>query len=156
MKIRNYIEQDKSDCLAIVRTNVPGYFSEADYKDFKEWFENQDCQNLYVIIDDDMTIGIGGFYFQNGQTKLIYGLIHSDYYGKGYGRCLTEYRIKKIKEIDSTIPIGLETTEKTYRFFEKFGFKTVDIVPKYYYGKFDKYEMILEPEKEMKTPTDTK
>ena len=37
----------------------------------------------------------------------------------------------------------LKTTEKTYKFFEKFGFKTTSITPKFYYGIFDKHEMVL-------------
>jgi len=144
MELREYYKEDKKDCLDIAISNVPAYLSEKDFTEFKEWFEKQDCSNLYVLIDNSKLIGIGGFYFQEGQARLIYGLIHKDYHRKGYGEYLTEYRIKKIKAINPMVPIGLETTEKTYMFFEKFGFRTVEVIPKHYHGKFDKYEMILE------------
>ena len=143
MEIRVFSESDKSDCLDVVKSNIPDYFSRQDLIDFKKWFNNQDCKNLYVLTIKDEIIGMGGFYFQNNQARLIYGLIHKNYHKQNYGRLLIEHRIKKIKEINSSIEICLETTEKTCKFFEKFGFKTINIIPKFYYGIFDKYEMIL-------------
>ena len=143
MELRDFSEADKSECLDVAKSNIPYYFSEDDFIEFEKWFNNQDCKNLYVLIIENKVIGIGGFYYQNNQARLIYGLIHKNYHKQNYGSLLIEHRIKKIKEINSSIDISLETTEKTYKFFEKFGFKTTSITPKFYYGIFDKHEMVL-------------
>jgi len=143
IKLRAFSETDRSKCIDIAKSNIPYYFSKEDFIEFNSWIDNHNCKNLYVLMIENKVIGIGGFYFQNNQARLIYGLIHNNYHKQKYGSLLIEHRIKKIKEINSSIEISLEITEKTYKFFEKFGFKTASITPKFYYGVFDKYEMIL-------------
>jgi len=145
MHIREYKASDKEVCLQIVKSNIPEYFSEEDYAKATKWFESIDFPNFYIIYNDNHVIGFGGFSFENNQAKLLFGLIHKQYHKQGYGKILSEFRINKIWEINPEITIYLETTEKTFGFFERLGFKTVKIIPGHYYGNFDMYEMILDP-----------
>ena len=150
MTIEKYKLTDKNDCIEVFKSNIPDFFSPQELTDFKNWLYKNDCPDFYVLKKNRQTIGFGGFYFENGQARLVYGIIDRQHQKMGHGKFLTDYRIKKIREKNTQIPIGLETTQLTDKYFEKFGFKTVEIIPNHYYDKFDKYEMMIQPDRDKK------
>lgn len=141
--MEKYNPTDKYECMDVFESNIPDYFLHQELIDFENWIDKNDCPDFYVLKKDKIIIGFGGFYFENRQARLVYGIIHKQHQKMGHGKRLTDYRIKKIREKDPDIAIGLETTRLTCKYFEKFGFKTIEIVPKYYYSRIDKYEMVL-------------
>lgn len=144
LTVEKYNPTDKNDCNEIFKSNIPDFFSQLELTGFKNWLDKNDCPDFYILKNYGQIIGFGGFYFENGQARLVYGIIDREHQNIGHGKFLTDYRINKIREKDRGIPIGLETTQLTNKFFEKFGFKTIEILPNYYYDRFDKYEMILQ------------
>lgn len=130
--------------MAVFDSNVPRFFTEREFEDFKKWLDGRDDREFFVLKDEEQILGFGGFYIGEESARLVWGVVHADEQGQGYGRILTEHRIERIRELRPGIRIGLETSQLTYRFFERFGFRTVEIVPGHYEGRFDKYEMVMQ------------
>ena len=69
-------------------------------------------------------------------------MIHARYHKKGYGKSLVEFRLKSIANYYPQFDVVLNTSQKTFRFYEKFGFKLVSIKKDYYGVGLDRYDMI--------------
>ena len=102
---------------------MPDFFLDQELIDFENWIGKNDCRDFYVLKKDGIIIGFGGFYFENRKARLVYGIIQKQHQKMGHGKRLTDYRIRKIREKDKDITIGLETKELNCRYFEKLGFK---------------------------------
>lgn len=153
MTIEKYNPIDKFECIKVFESNMPQFFLEQELTDFQNWIGQNDCPDFYVLKKDETIIGFGGFYLELKKARLVYGVIDRRYQNKGHGTRLLDYRIQQIKEKDKDLAIGLEATALNYKFFEKLGFKIIEIVPYYYYSTIDKYDMILHtyPLKKKKT-----
>lgn len=138
-----YTNTDFGDCLEVIKSNVPRYFTSNEYQDFERWLGKMDCPNFYLLKLDGQVIGFGGFYKEESVAKLAWGVIHANYHGKGYGKAMLEYRLETIRQKYGNIDIRLDTTQLTCEYFEKFGFKSTRVIPKYYDQTFDKHEMVL-------------
>jgi len=110
--------------------------------------------NLAVHNDQDVVIikfgkrengkiGCGGFYLVRDENKaqLAWGMIHSRFHKQGYGTALYKYRQEQIEKINPNATISLGTSQHTFPFFEKMGFKVTNIVEQGYGEHLDKYDM---------------
>ena len=98
-----------------------------------------------VLFNDFDLVACGGYGINKSQTKagLSWGLVHSVHHNLGYGSYLLKYRLNEIRNNYLDIKIHLDTSQHTYRFFQKFGF-SVNQISKNGYGEgLDKYDMIL-------------
>jgi N-acetylglutamate synthase-like GNAT family acetyltransferase len=156
--IREYTEADKEPCLAAFKSNVPLYFTKDEINDFDNFLnrymelsrdKTRDQKTFYyVIVDDDKIIGCGGYGDKENSNiiTLTWGLIHRDFHKMGFGKILLTFRINSIKERFNNIPVFIDTTQHSYPFFEKFGFRTTQITPDYYTLGMDRYDMVLNGE----------
>ena len=69
-------------------------------------------------------------------------MVDRNYHKNGFGRRLTEFRIQKITTIYPELDILLNTTQNTFKFYEKFGFKITKTTKDYYGLGLDRYDMI--------------
>ena len=69
-------------------------------------------------------------------------MVDGNYHKNGVGRYLTEYRIRKITTEYPKSDVLLNTTQHTFRFYEKFGFKITKMTKDYYALGLDRYDMI--------------
>ncbi|MNU49989.1 hypothetical protein D3C71_389450 [compost metagenome] len=151
-KIRPYVVSDKATCMEVFKTNVPKYFTEAEINDFEQFLtrlENPDESNnppYYVMELDGKLIGCGGFGEKEGVDAItfVWGMVHHDYHKKGYGEQLLVFRLAEIKKQFPDRQVILDTTQFSYSFFEKYGFKTVKITENSYGEGMHRYDMILE------------
>jgi predicted GNAT family N-acyltransferase len=152
--IRNYIRNDKEDCLIAFKSNVPVYFTEEEIRDFENFLDrlenkpdqvNPENAHFFVVVFNDKVIGCGGFgdRFNNNIISLAWGFIHKDFHKKGFGKTLLLYRLEQIKKIYPLAPVIIDTTQYTYSFFEKFGFCTTNITKDYYTVGMHRYDMTL-------------
>lgn len=143
MNIRKYSTADENKCIDVFISNCPKYFKFEEADDFKKWLRK--FSNHYVLEKDGEIIGYGGFYIveEKNHAGLAWGMINRNYHKKGYGKKLLEFRIKKIKELKKKIEIKINTSQHSYGFFLKFGFKVNNIAKDYYGQGLDKYEMNL-------------
>jgi N-acetylglutamate synthase-like GNAT family acetyltransferase len=152
--IREYIEQDKSSCLAAFKSNVPLYFTEEETEDFKHflqrlehYLQHQQHRNTYffVVVYDQKVIGCGGFGDKENKhvISLAWGLIHKDYHKRGFGKKLLLFRLEQIRSLFPGQPVVIDTTQFSYPFFEKNGFYTIKVTNDFYAAGMHRYDMIL-------------
>jgi N-acetylglutamate synthase-like GNAT family acetyltransferase len=148
--IKEYKKKDRIGCINAFKSNVPAYFTNEEVQDFETFLTRLDSDSnktrFYVIHDDTKIIGCGGFGDKDnkGIISLAWGLIHKDFHKKGYGKKLLLYRIDQIKLLRTKFPVIIDTTQYSYGFFEKYGFKTTKITNDYYQIGMHRYDMTLE------------
>lgn len=152
--IRPYTKNDKEGCLVAFKSNVPKYFTEQEIEDFENFLErlehintenNNNKTHYFVVVYNQNVIGCGGFGDKDNTEilSLAWGLIHSKFHKKGYGKALLLHRLEQIKLHFPKIPLVLDTTQFSYSFFEKYGFYTTKITDGYYSKGLHRYDMIL-------------
>lgn len=153
--IRTYEASDKEACMAAFKTNVPKFFTHGEVGDFEHFLDRMnDPAELsktpyYVMKLDEQLIGCGGFAEKEGidgtnAITFTWGLVHRDFHKQGYGEELLRFRIREIKAQFPGRQVILDTTQFSYTFFEKYGFKTVKYTENGYAEGMHRYDMILE------------
>ena len=143
-KIQKYHSDYFENCVSIFKTNTPHFFDYSEQQLFKNYLLKKDIQ-YYVLFNDDNRIVASGGYGYNNQTNtvdLTWGMVDRNYHKNGFGRRLTEYRVQKITTEYPESDILLNTTQNTFKFYEKFGFKITKITKGYYALGLDRYDMI--------------
>lgn len=145
MVIREYTSSDNENIINLLKLNTPQYFAPEEEQDLRDYFVN-DIDRYYIVEDNGNIIGSGGFNITNeGKNAAIsWDIIHPDYQGKGVGRLLTQYRIDRIKEIDTVENISVRTSQLVFKFYEKFGFVLKEIAKDYWAEGIDMYRMEIE------------
>lgn len=152
--LRIYNHKDRIACLNAFISNVPRYFTRDEislFEAFLDKFQNvqdgkrEDGTHYYVLLENERVIGCGGFgHHENSDIIFMsWGLIHNDLHKKGFREALLKYRIEQIKRIHPEAGIGLDTTQHSYLFFEKYGFRTTKITYDYYEPGMHRYDMVL-------------
>ena len=150
--IREYTSADKSQCLEIFKSNCPLYFTPEEFEPFTKFLDNlgmapiygnSEADYFYVIEDRDRITGCGGFYKIKNENKARYawGMIHNDCHKMKYGTILNDFRVGRIHELYPNALITLGTSQHTFGFFQKMGFKVTGITKDGYGEGMDDYEM---------------
>lgn len=142
MNIRLYSPHDYDALMDIFDSNCPFYLAKEEKELFHSWLNNLQG-NYYVVELEGAVVGCGGVAYVKNEAHFCWGLIHNDYHGKGYGKALSMYRLEEIRKQPNVTLVKLETSQHTYRFFEKLGFRTDVIVPDGFGPGLDNYKMIL-------------
>ena len=140
--IRHYKPEDKLFLLNLINLNTPKYFAVNEKVDFEHYLENE--RELYfVLIVETEIVGCGGINFEEEESIGIisWDMIHPEFHGKGLGKQLLDYRLSELNSKKSIKKIIVRTSQLTYRFYEKAGFKVVEIIPDYWAEGFDLYAM---------------
>ena len=144
MRIEPYQSKYFEDCIKILRSNTPEYIDPSEHSMFRDYL-SRDRITYFVLFDDQNLNACGGYGLNKQKTKagLDWGLVQSKYHNKGYGSELLRYRLSHIQRNYPGIDIHLDTSQKTYKFFEKFGFIIEKITPNGYGAALDQYDMVL-------------
>ena len=142
--IRAYQTSDKKQLIELLRLNIPTYFDESEEADFVEYL-NRQVEDYFVVDIDGKIAGAGGInYFPDSKTaRLSWDIVHPDLHGKGIGKTLTHFRIATVKNNPNIEHIVVRTSQLVFRFYEKMGFKTVEIEQDYWAKGFHLYLMKL-------------
>lgn len=141
--IRTYNHTDRPACLAVFRSNLPKYFAPEELPLFAGWLDKPGLADYYVLEVEGEVIGCGGFYALPGlrQANLAWGMIHADHHGQGYGRQLTEYRLRLMQERYPAYTLGLSTSQHTFGFYVKQGYAVKEVIKNGFGDGLDKYIM---------------
>ncbi|MDX1651571.1 MAG: GNAT family N-acetyltransferase [Brumimicrobium sp.] len=145
IKIRPFEQKDIPFLIAVLRKNTPLYFDPSEEPDYREYHAHE-TERYFVMEYGNAIIGAGGYNtgFENGsQVRISWDLIDPDFQGRGFGKILLEHRISEISKIQGVQTTVVRTSQKTYLFYEKTGFKLYRIVPDYWSKNFDLYELHL-------------
>lgn len=152
--IRKYEPSDRNACMEIFKTNVPDYFTLEEVDEFERFLtklEDPAVTNnppYYVMELDKTLIGCGGFGEKDGidgtaSITFVWGMVARAYHKKGYGEQLLRFRLQEIPLHFPNKKIILDTTQFSYAFFEKYGFKTIKITENSYGKGMHRYDMVL-------------
>jgi len=155
MEIKQYTKGHHKSCVEIYKSNTPRYFTVDEWKGLEIWLNGQDegriayknteAEYFYVIGENGAVVGCGGFYVVTGAliANLVWGMVHSSFHNQGLGKKLFEYRIGQIKLKYPQHHIILDTTQHTYKFFEKQGFSIMQIRKDFYDVGLHRYDMMF-------------
>lgn len=140
--IREYRPQDKPYIIELLRLNTPRYFSPTEEKDLLFYLANE-IEQYFVVEHEGKIVGCGGFNFSEDLTegKISWDILHPAYQGKGIGSLLLNHRIDRLKSLKHIQTISVRTSQLAYRFYEKLGFKLIEIRCDYWAKGFDLYRM---------------
>ncbi|MDF3029075.1 MAG: GCN5-related N-acetyltransferase [Fluviicola sp.] len=152
--IRLYNPSDRDACMNAFKSNVPKYFTLEEVDEFERFLtkladpEAIDNPPYYVMELDDKLIGCGGFGKKDGIDgtaciTFVWGLVSDEHHKKGYGEQLLKFRLTEIKSLFPNRQVILDTTQFSFSFFEKYGFKTVKITENSYGEGMHRYDMVL-------------
>jgi [ribosomal protein S18]-alanine N-acetyltransferase len=140
--IREYKDQDKESVLNLLRLNTPKFFSPDEERDFAYYLENE-IEYYFTIEINQQIVGSGGFNFSGDPSKgkISWDILHPNFQGKSLGRTLLRYRIEKLKKFHEVQEITVRTSQLVYKFYEKQGFKLIEIVEDYWAMGFQLYKI---------------
>src|SRR5688572_11715071 len=145
MHLRPYQSTDLESVIAIFRSNIPKYFGPSEEPGLRN-FLNSWADDYFVGELDGEIVGAGGLALNDDETvSLCWGMVRADNLGKGFGRLLTEFRIRKALEKFGYIPLVVSTSQHTQGFYEKFGFRLVTHTPDGFGPGIDICKMRLDP-----------
>ena len=143
-RVQKYHSDYFEYCVSIFKTNTPHFLDYSEQPLFENYLLKKNIQ-YYVLFNEDNRIVSSGGYGYNNKIKtvdLTWGMVDGNYHKNGFGRYLTEYRIRKITTEYPKSDVLLNTTQHTFRFYEKFGFKITKMTKDYYALGLDRYDMI--------------
>ncbi len=148
MLLLDYQPEYRADCLAICRSNIPRYIDPSEEALFSEFLDRLPRPGLfyYIVRADIRIVACGGFMLEPDKERayLCWGLVQVDWHGKGIGRFMLEHRLERSRSEPGIRRIAMDTSQHTYRFFEKFGFSVGEIIENGYGPGLHRYEMRLE------------
>lgn len=154
MTIRPYQSSDYSGCIRAFEGNHPEFFADHEKAEFEDLLnglsgsDNEDTPFYYVVEIERQIAACAGFYFpdnQPGTAGLVWGMVAREFHRKGIGKQLLIFRLNKIQELCPGASVILDTTQLSFPFFEKLGFRITQITRDFYAPGLDRYDMILIP-----------
>lgn len=154
MIFREYNSGDRTRCIEIFNSNTPLYFEPGELQGFETWlgghdedrlaYKNTRAEYFYVALKENQVTGCGGFYVpKEGQrANLTWGMIDKAFHKQGIGSKFLEYRIQMIRDMYPGFIISMDTTQHSYKFFEKMGFRVTEVISNCYSEGLDRYDMI--------------
>ena len=143
--IRIAQKQDFKFLSKIFSLNVPKYFDKKELNDFKKYFNSKNLESYFIIESQGKVVGGGGYAYENMKTARICWLfIDPNYHGFGFGKKLVNYCIKILKNNRKLNVIEVETSNLTYKFYEKLNFKIEYIKKDYWPNNDDLYFMKID------------
>tara|TARA_B100000902_G_scaffold351006_1_gene360717 strand:- start:60 stop:500 length:441 start_codon:yes stop_codon:yes gene_type:complete len=143
-KVILYTKDYLHECLDLFDSNTPPFFATNEKSLFKNYLA-KDRINYYLFFQKKI-IAAAGFEYEkkNNCIMLTWGMVHHQFHNQGYGTYMTEYRLEKIQIQYPGINIMLNTSQLTFKFYEKLGFKIIKFKKNGYMQGLDRYDMILE------------
>ena len=130
--------------MKLFKSNVPVFFHTSEQLLFQDYLLKEKINYYLLFNSNNKLVASGGYEVEEKPNTIVltWGMVDSSYHKNGYGRSLTEFRLNSIYNNFPKSDIILNTTQKTFQFYEKFGFKLVSIKKDYYGVGLDRYDMI--------------
>ena len=141
---KEYSHKYFDSCLSIFKTNIPIFFASKEEILFCNYLLKKDLYYYILFNKNNKLVASGGFAFNKNSKSidLTWGMVAFKAHNKGFGTIMTNYRLKEIERIYPKTNITLNTTQKTFEFYMKFGFKLQNITKDYYTIGLHRYDMI--------------
>ncbi|MFD2162586.1 GNAT family N-acetyltransferase [Paradesertivirga mongoliensis] len=140
--IRNYTISDKEAVLNLLKLNTPAHFSAEEEKDLNYYLDHE-IEQYFVLELNQHIVGCGGINFsEDNSTGIIsWDIIHPEFQGQSLGSKLLKYRIGKLQQLETVHQIIVRTSQLSYKFYEKLGFRLLEVMNDYWAKGFHLYKM---------------
>lgn len=140
--IRSYQPGDKERLLSIFQLNTPQYFDPKETVDFENYLEQNGSTYLTIVQDNEIVGGTGYYVKEEDKSGRITWIFFDPSYSRmGLGRSAVNYCLHLLSQDERVEKFVVTTSQLAYKFFEKFGYRTVKIEKDYWGKGLDLYEM---------------
>jgi len=123
LAFREYFTSDYEGCVRVFRSNIPKYFCESEIDEFSSFLRSDEIQYL-VVEQSGAVVACGGSYVRNGVGRLCWGMVEQSKHGSLIGTALLAKRLNTLFSRNvSVTEVGIDTSQHSAGFFERFGFK---------------------------------
>ena len=146
MQVIRKAQPSDLNCLVRIFTlNIPKYFHKTELDDFKKYFNSNNIETYFIIESEGKILGAAGYAYENKQTaNICWVFIDPHYHSNGLGTKLVNHCIDILKRDHQLNVIQLETSNLTYKFYEKLNFKIQYIKKEYWPNNDDLYFMNMD------------
>ena len=142
VSIRKAKPSDLNFLNQIFFLNIPKYFHEKEFEDFKKYFNSNHIETYFIIESEDKILGAAGYAYENKQTaNICWVFVDPGFHSNGLGTKLVNHCIDILKKDNQLNVIQLQTSKITYKFYEKMNFKLQYIKKEYWPNNDDLYFM---------------
>lgn len=143
---RAYRPTDLDACLDIFASNVPGCFAEAERAEFASFLSAHG--STYLVVETGGAIAAcGGSNVQGETGRLCWGMVARSQQGAAIGTALLIHRLDELFcRQPKVLEVGIDTSQHTAGFFERFGFTTRQVTPDGFAKGIDCVAMVLRRE----------
>jgi ribosomal-protein-alanine N-acetyltransferase len=136
--IRPYRLGDKAAVINLMKLNTPKYFAQEEQSAFKHFLENE-IDQYFVIEFKTEIFGCGGFNCSEDESiaYITWDMVHPHFHGLTLGTQLLRHRMQLLKLYGNVHSIIVRTSQLTFPFYEKRGFKCLEIQENYWAPGFD-------------------
>jgi ribosomal protein S18 acetylase RimI-like enzyme len=141
-EIRKCLYADQVKLEEIFKLNVPEAFHESELKEFLSYLEKKRETYLVVANQNEVLGGVGYDIEQRDNSgRINWILFHPAHRHKGLGQSAVRHCLDILRSSPDVKKLVVRTSQVAYRFFEKFGFRTVFREKEYWAPGFDLYQM---------------
>ncbi|TDK31270.1 GNAT family N-acetyltransferase [Rhizobium deserti] len=144
---RPFRNDDYNACLSIFDGNVPKFFSPDERVEFAQFLDSiGSSTNLYLVLTlSDCIVACGGLSIgpDPRTASLCWGMVDPVWHRQGLGTRLTIERLKLARSSAEVAEVVLATSQHTSPFYERHGFRVVNITPNGFTAGLDRYDMML-------------
>jgi hypothetical protein len=147
MKTTEYSEAHKDDLVAVLRQNVPKYFSEQDVADFQKYLRERNWNGHDVFVDPDHgVVGCASYYLKSASVVGLAWMFFAPL-RLGSRRLLPELEehlasiCVRVGASDSDLTFALNTTPRVAKLMGRIGFATIETIKDGYGPGYDKVLM---------------
>ncbi len=142
MKVKKYTSCEFESCIDLFMSNVDKYFDMTELKEYRVFLcEEAENGHYFVLKENNVTVGAGGFIYLKGDFWLDWGVVHRSKHGLGLGGKLLEFRLDEVRKTNSFATVRMYTSQYTVGFYERFGFVIKSITENGYGENLHKYEL---------------
>jgi hypothetical protein len=147
MRTTGYSEIHREDLVAILRRNVPKYFSESDIADFRKFLSGRNWVEHDVFVEQDHgVVGCASFFLKSSSEVGLSWMFFSPY-RIGSRRFLSELEeyLESIRlrvgKTDSELTFSLNTTPRVAKLLSRIGFLAKETAKDGYGPGYDRVRM---------------
>lgn len=146
MRLTQYEQRDREDCLRLFDSNVPLFFAAHERAEFAA-FLNQ-LPGVYLVGRiNGVLVAAGGHSPDPGRSgvwTLCWGMVERRRHRQGLGRALLEARLRMIAADPDAVAVTLSTSQHSTGFFEHLGFRVEKVVPQGFAEHIDQYDLRMD------------
>lgn len=145
MQYRSYRASDQERIVKIFESNCPKYFDPNDKDDLIDFLKNWTNEDYLVVIINGNIIGCGGHYVKEDRFGIAWVMFERGSIGHRNLLKTSEQFYGKIEENirkeNLILPIKVNTTQLMEKLFNRYGFKTYEIIEGGFGKGLDEYKM---------------